>query len=98
MSRTHARDEGLRRVSTITRCIAALGVAATGFLAAFVYRATPGRATVTTPQPSPASSSAPGTSDPNAVVPAVPSDPGFQPPAVAPSPVYQNPVVRSGAS
>jgi hypothetical protein len=97
MSRTYARDEGLRRVSTITRGIAALGVVATGFLAAFVYRATPGRTTVSTPQPSPASSSDPATSDPN-VVPAAPSDPGFQSPAVAPTPVYQNPVVRSGAS
>jgi hypothetical protein len=98
VSRTHARDEGLRRVSTITRCVAAAGVAATAFLAAFVYRATPGRATVSTTQPGSAPAANAGNSDPAAVAPSDPSSPGFQSPAVAPTPAYQNPVVRSGAS
>ena len=30
MSSTHVRDDGIRRVSSITRWVAALGVAATG--------------------------------------------------------------------
>ena len=97
MSRTHARDEGLRKVSTITRGIAVLGVAATGLLAAFVYRASPGRTTVSTTQPGSAPAADPGT-DPGAVAPTDPAGPGFQAPTVAPTPAYQTPVVRSGAS
>jgi hypothetical protein len=99
MSRTRARDEGLRRVSTITRGVANLGVAGTGLLAAFVYGASPGHTTVSTTTPPGATPSTdPGTSASSAAVPADPASPGFQAPAVAPTPTDQNPVVQSGAS
>ena len=97
MSRTHVRDEGLRRIGSLTAWVAAAAAAGTGFLAAAVYHATPGRATTTA-----SSTSSNGTS-------AVPSgaagptgsqagDPGFQAPVQAPVPLQQVPVVRSGAS
>lgn len=96
VSSTRARDEGLRRISTVTRWVAALGVTGTAVLAGFVYRVTPGRASASTPS-APASAPSAGTSpatggtnvDPNA---------GFQAPAAVPVPVQQVPVVRSGAS
>jgi hypothetical protein len=103
VSSINGRDEGLRRVSTITRWVAALGVAGTGFLAAVVYRAAPGHSTVSTS--SAGATTAPGppqpAADPNATVDpnaTAPADPGFQAPTVAPVPVYQAPIVRSGAS
>jgi hypothetical protein len=95
---TNARDDGLRRISTITRWVAAVGVAGTALLAAVVYRATPGRAT-TTPPTSPAGTAA-TVPDPNAGVGANAGgtgNPGFQAPT-APVPAYQPPVVRSGGS
>jgi hypothetical protein len=95
VSSTHARDDGIRRVSSITRWVAALGVAATGFFAAFVYRSAPGKSTVSTPAAGAASADA-GSNTGSA--PADPTAGGFQAPAVAPTPVYQAPMVRSGAS
>ncbi len=89
------RDEGLRRVSTLTRWAAGLGVAATGVIAGVVAHAVPGRAatpsapaapTATTPE-----TAAPSTDDgstPATVTP--PTQPPMQP--------YNPPVVRSGAS
>jgi hypothetical protein len=90
MSRSHARDEGLYRVSSITRWVAAAGVAATAFLAAVVYKDAPGRAAASTPAPS-SGASTPAVTGPNA-------GGGFQAPAQAPVQVQQPPVVRSGAS
>jgi hypothetical protein len=86
---THTRDEGLSRVSSITRWVAALGVAATGVLAAVVYKEAPGRSAAS---PSSVTSGGTSTSDPGT------DDGGFQAPQQAPAPVQQAPVVRSGAS
>ena len=92
MSRARARDEGLSRVASITRWVAAAGVAATAFLAAVVYKDAPGRAaTSSTPSPATGNGSDPSASDPGL-------GGGFQAPAQAPVPVQQAPVVRSGAS
>ncbi len=100
MSSTHVRDDGIRRVSSITRWVAALGVAATGFFAAFVYRSAPGKSAVSTPSGGAAATNAgsAGTGADTGPAPADPNAGGFQAPAVAPTPVYQVPVVRSGAS
>ena len=95
MNRSQARDDGLFRVSSITRWVAALGVAATAALAGFVYKSAPGRSTSATSSPSasPSSSgSSAGTPDPGS------DGGGFQAPEQAPVPVQQAPVVRSGAS
>jgi hypothetical protein len=95
VSSTRARDEGLRRISTITRWVAAIGVTGTAVLAGFVYRVSPGRASTTSaPASAPSVETSPadggtGSVDPNA---------GFQAPAAVPAPVQQAPVVRSGAS
>jgi len=94
MHRGQVRDEGLRRIRSITRWVAATAVAGTAVLAGLVYEATPGRATSTASTPG-------GTAGPTATTGAVP-DPGaaggFQPPDQAPVPVQQAPVVRSGSS
>jgi hypothetical protein len=94
VSRTRARDEGLERISTVTRWVAALGVAGTALIAGVVYRAAPGRASSPTSSPASTPATAP-TADPNAGV-----DPnaGFQAPVDAPVPVQQAPIVRSGGS
>ena len=84
------RDEGLRRISTVTRWAAALGVAGTAVIAGVVYRATPGRAS----SPAPVSTPTVGV-DPNA--PVAPTG-GFQAPTYVPVPVQQAPLVRSGGS
>ena len=90
MHPAHARDEGLARVSSITRWVAAMGVAGSAVLAGIVYKAAPGR-----------SSSAPATTAGSTSLstssPA--SDAGaFQAPDQAPVPVQQVPIVRTGAS
>jgi len=96
MSRTYVRDEGLRRIGRLTGWVAALGVAGTGFLAAVVYHATPGRSTSSAGvQSGPA---APSVAPVGAPVGAPAGDPGFQAPVQAPVPVQQVPIVRSGAS
>ena len=87
MHRAQVRDDGLRRVSSITRWVAAAGVAGTAFLAGIVYKAAPGRAASTT---APTGSNATVT-DPNS------AGGGFQP-SQAPVPVQQVPIVRSGGS
>jgi hypothetical protein len=87
MQRTQVRDEGLRRVSSITRWVAAAGVAGTAVLAGIVYKSTPGRA----------SSSASTGSSATVTDPGAGGD-GFQTPSQTPVPVQQVPVVRSGAS
>jgi hypothetical protein len=93
MSRAHTRDAGLSRVSSITRWVAALGVVATGVLAAVAYKVAPGRASASVPLVTPGTSSeAPSTTAPGA------GSTGFQAPDQAPVPTQQAPVVRSGAS
>jgi hypothetical protein len=90
VNRARARDEGLSRVSSITRWVAALGVAGTAALAGFVYKAVPGRSSsASTPAQGGGTVSTP---DPNA------GDNGFQAPAQAPVPVQRVPIVRSGSS
>jgi len=102
MSRAHVRDEGLQRISSITRWVAAIGVTGTAFLAAAVYRATPGRSTSSSSQSgttvTPTGATPPGgfAGDPNANPGGDPS--GFQAPVQAPVPVQQVPIVRSGGS
>jgi hypothetical protein len=90
------RDEGLRRVSSITRWVAATAVAGTAVLAAIVYKATPGRASSTPSTGGGATVTGPGANGPNV------NDPnaggGFQVPNQVPVPVQQPPLVRSGAS
>ncbi len=96
MSSTHVRDEGLRRVSSITRWVGALGVAGTALIAAVVYHATPGRASTSTASPTAQAGvpdpNATGSVDPNAATA------GFQAPVDVPVPVQQAPIVRSGGS
>ena len=90
MHPAHTRDEGLARVSSITRWVAATGVAGTAILAGIVYKAAPGR-----------SSSRPATTAGSASLstPSPASDGGgFQAPDQAPVPVQQVPIVRTGAS
>ena len=96
MNRAHTRDEGLARVSSITRWVAALGVGGTAVLAGIVYKAAPGRSAS-----APAATGGSGTvTSGGASAPA--ADPtaggGFQAPDQAPVPVQQVPIVRSGAS
>ncbi|HVM67956.1 MAG TPA: hypothetical protein VMU14_23975, partial [Acidimicrobiales bacterium] len=79
MSRARARDEGLSRVASITRWVAAAGVAATAFLAAVVYKDAPGRAaTSSTPSPATGNGSDPSATDPSATDPGLGG--GFQAP------------------
>ena len=94
------RDEGLRRIARLTTWVAAVGVAGTGFLAAALSHATPGRATTTASSSSPAVSpaSSPLQSGPGGATGTPAGDPGFQAPIQAPVPVQQVPIVRSGAS
>jgi len=102
VSSTHVRDEGLQRISSITRWVAAIGVTGTAFLAAAVYRATPGRSVSSSGQSvnavTPAGPVAQGgyAGDPNAGSNTDSS--GFQAPVQVPVPVQQAPIVRSGAS
>jgi hypothetical protein len=96
MSRARARDEGLSRVSSITRWVAAAGVAGTAFLAAIVYKDAPGRAATSSTPPASGNGTAPSATDPTATDPGLGG--GFQAPAQAPVPVQQAPIVRSGAS
>jgi len=93
MSRTDARDEGLARVSSITRWVAAVGVAGTALLAALVYKDAPGRSvSATTPTPAAGGGSSVSTPGPSQ------GSSGLQAPIQAPAPVQQVPIVRSGAS
>ncbi len=59
------RDDGLRRISTVTRWVAAGGIVVAGLLAAAVAKAAPGRS-------SPASSSSP--TSPSSPPPSAPGD------------------------
>jgi hypothetical protein len=97
VSSTRARDDGLRRISTITRWVAAIGVTGTAVLAGFVYRVAPGRASTSTPS-APAGAPSAGTSPTAGGTANVDPNAGFQTPAAVPAPVQQAPVVRSGAS
>jgi hypothetical protein len=96
VSSTRARDDGLRRISTVTRWVAAIGVTGTAVLAGFVYRVAPGRASA--PTSTPASAPSAGTSPAAGGTANVDPNAGFQAPAAVPVPVQQAPVVRSGAS
>ena len=94
-----ARDDGLRRVSRITRVAAAAGVGVSVIFAAAVAHAAPGRSpssgstgSVSTGSSTASGGSDVGTSD------ATPSDPGLQAPAQIPTPSFSRPQVSSGAS
>ena len=90
MHPAHTRDEGLARVSSITRWVAATGVAGTAILAGIVYKAAPGRSS---PRPATTAGRA------SLSTPSPASDGGgFQAPDQAPVPVQQVPIVRTGAS
>jgi len=105
VTRTHVRDEGLRRISRLTGWVAALGVAGVGFLAAAVSHAAPGRsaATVSPAVQAGTGSGAEGATTGGDASAGAAVDPGsgasgFQAPAQAPVAVPQAPIVRSGAS
>jgi hypothetical protein len=57
-----SRDQGLKRISLVTRWVGVGGIAAAGVFAAIVARAQPGRTTVTTPAVSRAAPSSDGLS------------------------------------
>ncbi len=100
------RDDGLRRVSRLTRWLAAGGVALLGVFSGLVASALPGTSgtasgssqptTPTTPNTSPSPSVTPQTS------PAVPSDPSVTDPNLAPAPPpvvsHHQSVANSGGS
>jgi hypothetical protein len=95
VNRAHTRDEGLARVSSITRWVAALGVAGTAVLAGIVYKAAPGRAASAPATTGGGTVTSGGTGAPAADATA---GGGFQAPDQAPVQVQQVPIVRSGAS
>jgi hypothetical protein len=88
------RDDGLRRVSRLTRWFAAGAVALIGGLSAVVAQALPG-ATSTSGSPSP--SATPATSPVQSTSPPATSDPNLQP---APAPVitHHHSVATSGGT
>ncbi|HEY6318128.1 MAG TPA: hypothetical protein VI462_09620 [Acidimicrobiia bacterium] len=100
------RDDGLRRVSRLTRWLAAGGVALLGIFSGLVASALPGTSgtasgssqptTPTTPNTSPSTSVTPQTS------PAAPSDPSVTDPNLAPAPPpvvsHHQSVASSGGS
>jgi len=57
-----SRDQGLRRVSLVTRWVAVAGIAGAGVFAAIVAKTQPGRTTVTTPAVSQSTPSSAGVS------------------------------------
>lgn len=90
-----ARDEGLRRLRSLTRGTVVAGLAALGVVSAAVAHAVPGR----THQQASTSGSAQGgsASESGSAVPA-PGDSSLQPPAQAPAPAYSPPAAVSGGS
>lgn len=100
-----ARDQGLRRVSTITRWIAGVAVALTGLITVWEAQAvhhagasTP--AVVQTPSTSGPSPSSGAGSGSNATVPTSPSgsDGTLQAPDTTPLPTDRQPAATSGGS
>jgi hypothetical protein len=88
------RDDGLRRLSSVTRWVAAGGIAVAGVLSGLVAHAQPGRASAST---QPATVVPPSRGD----EPSADDNQGFselQPPAQNPASSNGPPVVVSGAS
>jgi hypothetical protein len=76
MSRA-SRDQGLRRISLVTRWVGVAGIAGAGVFAAIVAKNQPGRTTVTTPAVSQSTPSSAGVSTVDPVT-------GLQGPSQAP--------------
>ena len=96
---TRDRDAGLRRVSSLTRWLAAGAAALVGALSALVAQALPGvsgaAATPSSPPATPGTApAAPPSTQPSTTTT---TDPGLQP-APAPLPTHHHSVARSGAS
>jgi|HubBroStandDraft_1064217.scaffolds.fasta_scaffold154148_2 hypothetical protein len=106
MTDAQSRDDGLRRVSRITRLAAAAGVGASVVFAAAAAHAAPGRSVSsgsTSSTPAGVGSPVNGPSSPSAgteggAQDVTPSDPGLQAPAEIPSPTFSRPQVTSGAT
>ena len=97
------RDQGLARVSRTTRWVAAGALVVAGMFTALVARATPGRATTTTPAAgsTPSTTPAPAsTGDPGTAGSASPDQTTttLSPPVQAPAPSQAPAAVSSGGS
>jgi hypothetical protein len=104
-----SRDQGLKRISVVTRWVGVAGIAGAGVFAAIVGKAHPGRTTVTTPAVSgsapsavtgSAASAASSAGDQPTVDPATGSqvDNGLQAPADVPQATGRHSAVVSGGS
>ena len=101
MSRT-SRDQGLRRISLVTRWVGVTGIAAAGVFAAIAAKAQPGRSNVITPAVSqlPPSSAGVSTVDPTTTgnQDGSQADNGLQAPIQAPQVSRGRAAVVSGGS
>ena len=98
--RADDRDHGLRRVSSVTRWLAAGAVALVGALSAMVAQAVPGASAPTTSPQQPAAS--PVTAVPQSSSPSLATDPNAADPGLRPAPppvaTRRQSVVSSGGS
>jgi hypothetical protein len=92
-----SRDQGLHRISLVTRWVGVAGIAGAGLFAAIVAKSQPGRTTVTTPA---VSRSAPASGGLSTVDPATGSqvEGGLQAPEQLPQASSGRGVARSGGS
>ena len=98
-----SRDQGLKRISRLTRWIGVAGIATAGLFAAIAAKAQPGRTTVTTPAVSgvaPSTGSDPYGGSPSASAPTTGDqvDGGLQAPAHSPQAATRRPAAVSGGS
>jgi hypothetical protein len=98
-----SRDQGLKRVSQITRWIGVAGIAAAGMFAAIAAKVQPGRSTVVTPAVSGQAPSAPADASGGSPLASVPAsgdqiDGGLQAPAQSPEAASGPAAAVSGGS
>jgi hypothetical protein len=92
-----SRDQGLRRISVVTRWVGVAGIAGAGMFAAIAAKAQPGRTAANTPV---VSGSVPSNAGVSTVDPTSGNqvDNGLQPPQQLPQASSGRGVVRSGGS
>jgi hypothetical protein len=79
-----SRDQGLKRISLVTRWVGVAGIVGAGLFAALVAKSQPGRTAVTTPLTTPAVNESPASSAALSTVSPYQVDPGLQAPDQAP--------------
>ena len=96
-----SRDQGLHRISVVTRWVGVAGIAAAGLFAAMAAKAQPGRTAVNTPTVTTPNPSAPSSAGVSTVDPATgqsPADNGLQAPSELPQASRGRATAVSGGS